>query len=203
MAWSHTILQRLKLGMYGMYCHIQGKEQHDCQVPGLPDQEVAKLSKSTKIVLALLKSQLNIKGYVLGMYNFYASVELYGILLANGTDAISTVRFNRKGLSEVVKEKKLKKGEIITRFNNKVLHMKWRDKKYVNMLSTIYDDDNGSDTIWWKRSKQACCLYQVQETAHGWSRPYGSDNLSFKYHPQRCYKVLQEDIFQAGRDESA
>lgn len=66
--------------------------------------------------------------------------ELFDILLAHGNDAIGTVRFNRKGLSEEVKQKKLKKGEIISRFNGKVMHMKWRDKKYVNMLSTVYDE---------------------------------------------------------------
>lgn len=67
-------------------------------------------------------------------------MHLYEILLAQGTDATGIIRFNKEGLSEEAKEKKLKKGETITRFNNKVMHMKRRDKKYVKMLSTSYDD---------------------------------------------------------------
>ncbi|XP_042216904.1 piggyBac transposable element-derived protein 4-like [Homarus americanus] len=113
--------------------------EYACEIPGLSDQAIAKLSKPSKIVLAPVKPLLNM-GYVLGMDNFYVSPELYDILLAHGTDAVGTVRFNRKGLSDDVKEKKLNKGETITRFNNKVMHMKWRDKEYVNMLSTVYED---------------------------------------------------------------
>ena len=47
----------------------------------------------------------------MGMDNYYASPELYEILLENRTDAVGTVRFNRKNLSTVVSKKKLKKGK--------------------------------------------------------------------------------------------
>ena len=66
------------------------------------------LQKPSKIVLSLAEELLN-KGYCIGMDNYYASPELFDILVANKTDAGKTVRYNRKNLSAIVNKTKLKK----------------------------------------------------------------------------------------------
>ena len=96
------------------------------------------VTKPSNIVLSLVEPLLN-QGYCVGMDNYYTSPELYEILLENRTDAVGTVRFNRKNLSTVVSKKKLKKEESIHQFKRKMMHMKWKDKNDVNMLSTTYE----------------------------------------------------------------
>ena len=98
----------------------------------LLEMKPSKITKPSKVVLHLLEPLR------LGIDNYYASPELYDILLENKIDAVGTVRCNRKNLSQAVTCKKLKKGKTVKQFKGKVMHIKWRDKKDVNMLSTIY-----------------------------------------------------------------
>ena len=97
------------------------------------------LSFFSKIILRLMQSLLN-QGYILGVDKFYTQPELFETVLDSKTDAVSTVRSNIKLLSHEVKSKVVKKGETIVEYKHKMMHMKWRDKNYVNMLSTIYED---------------------------------------------------------------
>ena len=74
------------------------------------------------------------------MGNYYASPELFDILVANRTDAFGTVRYNQKNLSSIVNKIKMKKGESIAQYKGKLIHLKWKDQKDVNMLSTIHNE---------------------------------------------------------------
>lgn len=145
----------LKSAKFGTECYILAESEsgyvwdliiHDgkdtpfpFEIRGISEEKKQNFSKPTKIVLSLVAPLLN-KGYTLGIGNFYTSPELIEVLLANKTDCVGTVRFDRKLLCPEVKEKELEKGETIARFKDKIMHLKWRDKKNVNMLSTIYDD---------------------------------------------------------------
>ena len=75
------------------------------------------------------------------MDNYYSSLELFDILVANRTDAVGTVRYNRKNLSAIVNKTKLKKEEIIAQYKGKLIHLKRKDKKDVNKLSTIHNEE--------------------------------------------------------------
>ena len=75
------------------------------------------------------------------MDNYYASPEMFDILVANKTDAVGTVRYNRKNLSATVNKTKLKKGQTIAQYKGKFIHLKWKDKKDVNMLRTIHSKE--------------------------------------------------------------
>ena len=125
--------------VWGLIVYVGKNTVYSYNIPDMSEEDKQKLTKPTSIVLSLISPLLN-KGYTLGIDNFYTSPELINILIAHKTDCIGTVRANRKHLCPEVKEKKLKKGELVAGFNNKVMHLKWKDKKYVNMLSTIYDD---------------------------------------------------------------
>ena len=47
----------------------------------------------------------------------------------------------KKNLSTTVNKIKLKKGENCARYQGKLIHLKWKNKKDVNMLSTIYNEE--------------------------------------------------------------
>lgn len=94
---------------------------------------------AAKIVLALSDTLLN-KGHCLFLDNFYTSLYLSEKLVRQKTDCIGTLRLNRKGTPENIKNKKLDKGESIAMFRRKQMIMKWKDKKDVTMISTIHDN---------------------------------------------------------------
>ena len=95
------------------------------------------LSLSEKVVADLMQPLLQ-KGYHLYTDNWYTSLPLYRYLYQHGTSACGTIRCNRKGFPEQVKNAKLKKGEIIAARSDELMALKFKDKKDVYMLSTIH-----------------------------------------------------------------
>ncbi|XP_070188662.1 piggyBac transposable element-derived protein 4-like [Littorina saxatilis] len=78
------------------------------------------------------------QGYVLYMDNYYSSPILYWDLWLSGVGASGTLRANRKGVPQVVKDKKMKeKGETFTVHNANMMLMKYNDRKVVHLLSTV------------------------------------------------------------------
>ncbi|KAF2897257.1 hypothetical protein ILUMI_08918 [Ignelater luminosus] len=75
------------------------------------------------------------------MDNYYSSPELYDLLCQLKTDAIGTVRVNRKQLPKSVTQKKLQRGETASAFKEKLMCLKWHDKKDITMMSTIHSND--------------------------------------------------------------
>lgn len=67
-----------------------------------------------------------------------AKIWLYWQLRSNKTDAVGTVRINKKNMPTQLK-KKLKRWEIVACVCTELLAMKWMDKCQVYMLSTIHD----------------------------------------------------------------
>ena len=124
------------------------------------------ITKPSKVVLYLLEPLLN-QGYSLGIDNYYALPELDDILLENKMNPVGTVRCNRKNLSQAVTRKKLKKGEIVKQFKGKVKYMKWRDKKDVNILSTIYESEKEEVTVAGKEALRptVCIRYKKEHMA--------------------------------------
>lgn len=94
---------------------------------------------ATRIVLALSDTLLN-KGHCLFLDNFYNSPDLAEKLVKQRTDCVGTMRINRRGIPEEIKTIKLAKGETIAMFRKKQMIMKWLDKKYITMISTIHDN---------------------------------------------------------------
>ena len=129
-------------------------------------QNAEDINKPSKIVLSLAEELLN-KGYCIGMDNYYASPELFDILVANRTDAVGTVRYNRKNLSATVNKTKLKKGETIAQYKEKLIHLKWKNKKDVNILSTIHNKERQKITVTGKECiKPIICIeYKKNHTA--------------------------------------
>eukprot|EP00731_Ephydatia_muelleri_P003573 Em0001g3573a len=75
------------------------------------------------------------------------SPALFEELSKIGFRACGTVRSNRRGLSEVFKTKKLRRGDVYSEKVGKVLCLKWKDKRDVLLLSTIHDDVSMVDIL--------------------------------------------------------
>jgi hypothetical protein len=71
------------------------------------------------------------KGYTVWLDNFYNSLALAKTLKAMGTDCVRTLKLHRKGVPKKLKERKLKKGELIDQHICPLSVMKWHDKKIV------------------------------------------------------------------------
>jgi hypothetical protein len=102
--------------------------------------EISPYSKPSKTVFNLAEKLLR-QGYIIGLDNYYSSPELFDMLNNLETDAVGTVRSNRKGLPRDITEKKWKKGEMAVSFRRKLMALKWKDKRDVCMPSSIHDEE--------------------------------------------------------------
>lgn len=93
---------------------------------------------SYQIVMKLLKNYFG-KGHALYMDNFYNSIPLSEKLLKRGIQVTGTLRSNRKGIPDMVKKAKLKRGESTFARRKDVLIQRWLDKKDVMMISTRHN----------------------------------------------------------------
>lgn len=74
--------------------------------------------------------------------NFYNSIPLAEKLLEHTTAVCDTVCKNQKGIPTEILTKKLKKGEVTGRVNDKdVKIIKWKDKRDVLTISTVNSHD--------------------------------------------------------------
>ncbi|WKY06417.1 hypothetical protein Q1695_006534 [Nippostrongylus brasiliensis] len=81
-----------------------------------------------------------VQGRILCTDNWYTSMPLAHNLLKNKTDMIGTLRRNRKGVPQIIRDIKLQKGEVVNKQNLKrVLVLKWKDKKDILMMSIKHD----------------------------------------------------------------
>ena len=93
----------------------------------------------SKVIYTLVKPLFD-KGYCIYMDNFFSSPQLYEVLCQNNIDAVGTLRANRKGVPKELTNKKLKKGEIEAMYCQRLMVLKWKDKKDMHMISTYHND---------------------------------------------------------------
>jgi hypothetical protein len=72
------------------------------------------------------------------MDNWYSSPQLYDHLHENKTNTCGTVRRNRKGMPKL--KKKLEKGQTDSRSTDKMMAIRWLDRREVCMLTTLYSN---------------------------------------------------------------
>ena len=99
-----------------------------CRMPSLSN-------KPTDVVLRLIDPLLG-KGYSLYVDNYYCCPPLAHILSQKDTAIVGTVRANRVGLPADLAKKKMKRGELDFRRQNRVIALKWKDKRDVMLLTT-------------------------------------------------------------------
>ena len=102
------------------------------------DVEYDNLPVSSRVVMTLMKPLLD-KGYCVTVDNYYTSPQLADLLVQHQTDIYGTVKPTRKEMPEDLRKAKLKKGEVSAYERGKVTVLRWKDKKDVNLLSTIHN----------------------------------------------------------------
>lgn len=99
------------------------------------------LGASGSIVLHLTKHLLQ-QGRTLFLNNYHSSPALYEILHKNGINVCGIVRLKRKEMSRygtIARDiNRLKKGQMLVRYNETVAFCAWKDKKLVSTLTTAY-----------------------------------------------------------------
>ena len=79
------------------------------------------------------------KGRHVYMDNFFTSPALYTELAERQTGACSTLHTNRTGVPQAVKTADPPLGEVMSQKEGKLLYITWKDKRSVNILSTIHN----------------------------------------------------------------
>lgn len=110
-------------------------------------------NKTAAIVLSLVEPLLK-KGRTLWMDNFYNSPALAQKLKSLKTDCVGTLRLSRKDVPQRVKDKKLRKGELVAQHSGPVSVLKWKDKKEVAMISTYHGQETRMKLTKCKQEKQ-------------------------------------------------
>ena len=94
----------------------------------------------THAVVMKLVNPIKGRGHHVYMDNFYTSPQLFRDLRRNNFGACGTLRLNRRGLPNTIKES-VKKGEKKAfQLDDTMLAVKWMDKRVVTALTTIHDD---------------------------------------------------------------
>jgi hypothetical protein len=73
------------------------------------------------------------------MDNWFSRPDLYRKLCSRQTDAMGTLRQNRKGVTDEIRKTQLKK-ENVAVYKDKLMISKWKDKKDICLMSTTYDE---------------------------------------------------------------
>jgi hypothetical protein len=123
--------------------------------------------KTAAIVLKLLEPLLG-HAHTLWIDKFYNSPELAQQLkIKFSTDCVGTLKLNRKNVPKEVKDKKLKKGEIIARHSGPVTVLKWCDKRSVTMVSTYHSADTQKVYKRGKETEKPLCVIDYNHNMGG------------------------------------
>lgn len=109
------------------------------------------IGKSGSIVMSLLEPYVE-KGHMLYIDNWYTSPNLLETLHKKRTNACGTVKSTRKNMPKI--NEKLSKGEFTYRSCEKLLAVRYKDKREVNMLSSSHIPDMKSVGLDWKTGRQ-------------------------------------------------
>lgn len=115
--------------------------------------------KNIEDIIVNFVSEYRNKNYILYMDSFFSNPKLFNRLLTYGVDSIGIVKTNRKGIMKDLDKVDLGMNESVFYRKNDLLLLRWKDKKYVNLLSTIRNTQiaivNGYDKVE-NRTAQKC-----------------------------------------------
>ena len=111
--------------------------------------QVSAAGKTHDLVMRLF-NQLRNQGYSLYTDNYYTSHALANTLLSCNSHLVGTVRSNRTGFPQALKnvkdfEKKGKRGDIRYVVSNSIAYVQWLDKRVVTVLSTKHRATDQND----------------------------------------------------------
>ena len=107
--------------------------------PGKSNDDLS-VNKVDNLVQQLVKD-VEEKFHVVYMDRYFMAPGIANKLFEKGIYSVGTVKSNRKELPDLLRGKKLKKGEHVAFRFGPVLAVKWKDTRYVIMCSTVHKDD--------------------------------------------------------------
>ena len=109
---------------------------------GIEEEKITQFGKTHDLVLKILQEYLG-KSYIIFMDNFYTSPYLFYNLKINQTGDVGTLRINRKGVLNRIRDVKLKKkgDEKVMSYKDEMCMIKIHDRKVVTLLSTVYNSE--------------------------------------------------------------
>ena len=153
-----------------------------------------------RVVVELLSGLQN-KGYHVYFDNFYTSPTLCKRLLTLGFGSCGTVRLDRRGIPVTFKQATPSKGDITTYRDEKLLGLKWKDKRYVSVLSTIHDDSMVSKQRRTRQATEGVEVVQKPAVIEDYNKYMGgvdkSDHLLWLQ--KVCKEVVEACIFPPPR----
>jgi hypothetical protein len=131
------------------------------------------------------------------MDSYCSSPDLFHLLNKLYANAVRTVRSNRKGLLKDAMNCKLKK-EVAVSFGNKLMALKWKNKRDVCMLNSIHDDE--MKTVGGKKGRAK----QKPKMCFDYSDAMGGADISDQYLVmysmrrwlKKCQKIFCQFSFQ-------
>ena len=103
---------------------------------GKSDVPASEYGATYDLVMDMMRNYFG-QGYHLYMDNYYSSPKLFVDLNDLGVGATGTLRANRKGVPQALKDKQVAKGETYTMKNRNLMITKYHDRKVVHLISTV------------------------------------------------------------------
>ncbi|GBN76798.1 PiggyBac transposable element-derived protein 4 [Araneus ventricosus] len=132
------------------------------------------------------------------------SPSLADIIVQKKTGMYGTLRSKRKDLPPGVAKEKVEKGQRIAYQPGKVMVLKWKDKKIVNMLSTSHDTSSvsfHSETT--KETLKPKVIYDYNFTMSGVDRCdqdmsyYPSTRKQQRMYYKKCFFLLDQSLWNS------
>ena len=140
---SFRVFNKDKPHKYGLrvYQESDSKNGYTMRFEIYTGKKKASSKGATYDVVMRLMEPYFYQGYKLYTDNFYTSPTLYMDLRRRGTGACGTLRVNRTGVHPSMKQKKVvkNKGDVRIMNNSTMNHIKFMDRKEVNILTTIHN----------------------------------------------------------------
>ncbi|KAJ8969806.1 hypothetical protein NQ314_001563 [Rhamnusium bicolor] len=102
-------------------------------------QRLAELDLPGSTVIELVKPLLD-DGRLVITDNYHTSIDLAKYLYERKINLLGTIRKNRIGLPKHLINYKLQKGQVVSKQNDYITIIKWKDQRDVYILSTCHDD---------------------------------------------------------------
>ena len=102
--------------------------------------DVSEFGSTYDVVMRLVEPYLN-RGHHLYCDNYYTAPTLFSHLYQHNTPACGTLRVNRKHVPNAFKESKPAKGKQFVISNEPLTLVKYNDKRFVSLCTTIHNGD--------------------------------------------------------------
>lgn len=153
---------------------------------GETDQTSRAVNVPYKVISSLSEDVQN-KGHVIYMDNFFSSPALFHYLAQHGTGACGTLRVNRQSVPHEIKTANPRAGEPpVTLRDGYILYISWYDERPVNLLTTVHSAETFRKIVKPKRHENHTMIVYIPWAMQSFSQHMGGTGRTDK---QMSYMV--------------